>query len=317
MSTALVERHQVSAAIQEKVLLGGDLGALTPVERVNYYKHLCESLNLNPLTRPFEYMILQGKTVLYARKDCTEQLRSTKNISIEIVGREVVNGVYIVTSRARTPEGRTDEAIGAVPFDEKMSPIDRANAVMKAETKSKRRVTLSIAGLGFTDESELETIPNAKPIVMSEEQDIADEPYPLKVNIPQVRPQVGDRDLSAPASGDVPPAETAVPPVLPAGAPIQSAKDRAMQIAQEHEESYLLAEGYVGSYTPRGSTEKSPPGKFILETLSAELEFQFWKKPDGMGEAGHSYARVQYQEAVYRSKTQRNVVKVEWIEPPK
>ena len=34
-----------------------------------------------------------------------------------------------------------------------------ANALMKAETKAKRRVTLSIAGLGWLDETELETIP--------------------------------------------------------------------------------------------------------------------------------------------------------------
>jgi hypothetical protein len=33
-----------------------------------------------------------------------------------------------------------------------------ANALMKAETKAKRRVTLSIAGLGWLDETELETV---------------------------------------------------------------------------------------------------------------------------------------------------------------
>ena len=34
-----------------------------------------------------------------------------------------------------------------------------ANAIMKTETKAKRRATLSICGLGFLDESEIETIP--------------------------------------------------------------------------------------------------------------------------------------------------------------
>ena len=34
------------------------------------------------------------------------------------------------------------------------------NAIMKAETKAKRRVTLSVCGLGFLDESEIETIPD-------------------------------------------------------------------------------------------------------------------------------------------------------------
>ena len=39
-----------------------------------------------------------------------------------------------------------------------------ANAYMKAETKAKRRVTLSICGLGMLDETEVETIPDAKQV---------------------------------------------------------------------------------------------------------------------------------------------------------
>jgi hypothetical protein len=37
------------------------------------------------------------------------------------------------------------------------------NALMKSETKSKRRVTLSICGLGLLDESEVGTIKDARP----------------------------------------------------------------------------------------------------------------------------------------------------------
>jgi hypothetical protein len=37
-----------------------------------------------------------------------------------------------------------------------------ANALMKCETKAKRRVTLSLAGLGWLDETELETIPGVR-----------------------------------------------------------------------------------------------------------------------------------------------------------
>ena len=39
----------------------------------------------------------------------------------------------------------------------------RANAIMKATTKAKRRVTLSICGLGgMPDESELDTMPGVQ-----------------------------------------------------------------------------------------------------------------------------------------------------------
>jgi len=40
------------------------------------------------------------------------------------------------------------------------------NALMKAVTKAKRRVTLSICGLGMLDETEVETIPSARPVVV-------------------------------------------------------------------------------------------------------------------------------------------------------
>jgi len=47
------------------------------------------------------------------------------------------------------------EATGAVDI-KGLTGKNLANAFMKAETKAKRRVTLSICGLGFLDESEVE-----------------------------------------------------------------------------------------------------------------------------------------------------------------
>ena len=144
----------------ERVLIGGDLGRMTPDQRVQYVRALCDSVGLNPLQRPFDYITLQGKLTLYAKKDATDQLRAKNGISLKIVGRELVDGVYVVTTQATTPAGRTDESVGAVPLP--ASPADKANAMMKAETKSKRRVTLSICGLGVLDESELDTIRGAR-----------------------------------------------------------------------------------------------------------------------------------------------------------
>jgi hypothetical protein len=37
---------------------------------------------------------------------------------------------------------------------------------MKAETKAKRRVTLSIAGLGWLDETEADAVPGARPVAV-------------------------------------------------------------------------------------------------------------------------------------------------------
>lgn len=147
----------------EGIVLGGDLSKLSSSERLVYYKSVCESLGLNPLTRPLEYIVLNGKLTLYARKDATDQLRQSRGVSITRLEREVVESVYVVTAYARDKVGREDSSIGAVGIGG-LKGDALANAMMKAETKAKRRVTLSICGLGMLDETEVGTVPDAKPV---------------------------------------------------------------------------------------------------------------------------------------------------------
>lgn len=151
---------QEGAQLLERVVIGGDLAKLSPAERMQYYAQVCESVGLNPLTRPFEYITLNGKLTLYARRDATDQLRSLKNVSIEIKSRETVGDLYVVTAKATNKDGRTDESLGAVNLKGFAGDV-LANQLMKCETKAKRRVTLSICGLGLLDETEVETIPGA------------------------------------------------------------------------------------------------------------------------------------------------------------
>jgi hypothetical protein len=152
---------QDGGAVLEQVLIQGDLSKLKPEERVMYYKRVCESQGLNPLTKPFEYIMLNGKLRLYALRDCTDQLRRIHGVSISIRSRELVEGCYVVTAAATDRDGRHDEAIGAVPIDG-LKGEARSNALMKCETKAKRRVTLSICGMGWLDESEVDSIPGAE-----------------------------------------------------------------------------------------------------------------------------------------------------------
>jgi hypothetical protein len=149
--------------VVERVVLGGDLTGLNPAQRAEYYHAVCRSLGLNPLTKPFEYLNLNGKLRLYALRDCADQLRRLHGISISIANRERLSDIYVVTARAKDRQGREDESTGAVTVGE-LKGDALANALMKAETKAKRRVTLSIAGLGWLDETELETIPQNRPV---------------------------------------------------------------------------------------------------------------------------------------------------------
>lgn len=201
----LATTQQDAAAVMEQVMLAGDLSKLSPQQRVSYYMRVCESLGLNPATKPFDYISLQGKLTLYARRDAADQLRKRDNISILITGRERLDDVYVVTARATTPDGRTDEAIGAVPLGGLKGEM-LANAFMKAETKSKRRVTLSICGLGFSDESEIDAIPDARRVRVDDQGEIlnvtpapAAKPAPAATQAaPQPKPQPAPQQQPAP-----------------------------------------------------------------------------------------------------------------------
>jgi hypothetical protein len=152
-----------AGAIMEQVLIKGDLAKLSEHERVDYYNAVCKSLGLNPLTRPFDYITLNGRLQLYAKRDACDQLRKIQNISLAIVSQDLSDGIYIVHVKAKTPEGREDEDLGAVPLPDAIKGEIRANLILKAITKAKRRATLSICGLGFLDETEVEDIPEAIP----------------------------------------------------------------------------------------------------------------------------------------------------------
>jgi len=151
---ALAFIGQPSPEALQAALAEGRIEKLTIPQRLEFLAATCKSVGLNPITRPFEFITLQGRMVMYARKDATDQLRAMKTVSIKIVSREIMGDVLMVTARAVMPSGREDEAIGAVPWPKGAEP--QAMAAMKAETKAKRRVTLSICGLGFLDESEIE-----------------------------------------------------------------------------------------------------------------------------------------------------------------
>jgi len=147
-----------AASIMDEVITKGDLRNLTNEQRVIYYRRTCESLGLNPLTKPLDFINLSGKLVLYATKGATDQLRARHGISVRVVSQEIDGDILMVTVEGTDATGRVDTEIGAVTVSGLRGDA-LANARMKALTKAKRRLTLSMAGLGMMDETELETVP--------------------------------------------------------------------------------------------------------------------------------------------------------------
>lgn len=169
--------QQSAGEIMEQVIVRGDLSKLSPIERATYYTQLCNSLGLNALTQPFSYITLNGKLTLYALKGATDQLRKVYGVSLEKPTIDYQEDLVIVTITGRDKENRTDCDIGAVVIGH-LKGEARANAIMKAITKAKRRLTLSLCGLGMLDETEVETIPNAVPFVEAESVPMQQLPAP-------------------------------------------------------------------------------------------------------------------------------------------
>lgn len=165
------------ARLMESVLLQGDLSKLDPAQRVNYYKRVCESMGLNPLTRPFDYITLNNKLTLYAKKDAADQLRGIHGVSIDDVDIVETPTQYIVKVKGHNKDGRTDVEVGVVNKTDMQGNL--ANAQMKAVTKGKRRLTLSLCGLGWLDETEVQTIPNARPVIVDDSGEIKPAPEPM------------------------------------------------------------------------------------------------------------------------------------------
>lgn len=171
----------------------GDFTHASDAERAAAIIHRCNAIGLDVRTAPFQFIQTgygdKAKTIMYAAKSCSEQLALREKISIRHIeappamvaalrGRE--EGEYIIVAvEASTPDGRVAQAVGALPlFKESyvqggprgakqrtdLAGDDLVNAIMKCETKAKRRAILQLCGLGALDESEVETIPNAKQV---------------------------------------------------------------------------------------------------------------------------------------------------------
>ena len=144
----------------EAALIEGDLSKMSSDEKLQHYRNVCESLGLNPHTKPFGYITLNGKLTLYALRAATDQLRSLHGVSVVETKNVVQNGIVTVTCVVRDKCGREDSDIGCVNISG-LSGDALANAFMKAITKAKRRATLSLCGLGWLDETEVETLRDA------------------------------------------------------------------------------------------------------------------------------------------------------------
>ena len=245
--TKKTETPVVDDQILSSIVTNGDLGKLSPDQKVAYYRNFCERLGLDPLSQPFNLLRLNGKEILYCGRAGAQQLSKLHNVSHEIKAREVVSGCYVVTAQASTPDGRRTESIGAVPVDN-LKGDALCNAMMKAETKSKRRATLDLLGLGILDETETDALPAtevalpaaaADPVAPAPAEAASPAPPAAEIPVPEPAPKAAVRKPVAEAPVAAP------EPAAPAGeliSPFKQRYENTAEIEEALEQTYSLAD---------------------------------------------------------------------------
>ncbi len=149
MSTTLPALPTVSTEDLEAALTTGDVAKLPAATRIRYLIALCHSSGLSPLTRPFILLKTQsGEMQWYGTVQAAEALRARHRISVRVLSRERLDDLFAVTVAASLPDGRTEESVGIVEVSQ-LKGKALADAMMKAESKAKRRVTFALVGLGL------------------------------------------------------------------------------------------------------------------------------------------------------------------------
>jgi hypothetical protein len=126
----------------ESIVMNGDLSKLQPAQKVAYYNYRCSQAGLDPAAKPFDLLKLNGKEVLYANAQCTQQLCAIHKLSTQVTHREKMDDIYLVSVRVTGADGRLSENQGAVAVAH-LKGDALANAVLKATTKAIRRAVLA------------------------------------------------------------------------------------------------------------------------------------------------------------------------------
>jgi len=225
----------------------GDYSTLTMRERSIFTYQLAVRLGLNPVTKPFDFIVLNNKLTLYANRTCSDQLRKIHNITSAVlyegplmIGEEARKDVYCVRVRVcsfdQTGEKmvRSEEHIGCVGLGNKKDE-ELGNTIMKCHTKALRRATIAFCGLGFLDETEVESVKgleggvgtprrvNAPPVMPEDFGGDENEPVRNPTPLPQATPvtarPVAAKPLPQAGSPSAQPAAPKLPAVLPAVKP--------------------------------------------------------------------------------------------------
>ena len=143
-----------------------DLADLNEDQRQKYYRDACaffgvpDNLNLLAFIKMVPDDNSKPRTVLYAKKGATDLIRQNKGITtveLELTkGIELSLGIVSFTAVGKDESGRIERAVGVISIDGLRGKA-LASAIMTAQTRATRRMTLQFVGGGILDETEVES----------------------------------------------------------------------------------------------------------------------------------------------------------------
>jgi hypothetical protein len=137
-----------------------DLESLNEQQRQDYIKAVCrhmgvpDDLNLVALTR-IDDGEGPARLVAYAKRGATENVRNNLQINITSLTSEMRGGSIVFTATAVSQKTMRQEMSTGAKFIEGLTGTPLDDALMTAQTRALRRVTLQFVGAGVLDESEV------------------------------------------------------------------------------------------------------------------------------------------------------------------
>lgn len=155
-NTALANPEEATSALTH-YLGTGDLSRLSGEQRAALYLDTCQSLGINPRTRPFDWIEFYDpetkskKLTLYPNKACADQLAYQHRIRVRTVEEKIVGSLFKVVVEGTMLDGRTETNVSYLDLTDRdgnqLKGQRLGNAFMKGHTKAKRRLVFGMLGM--------------------------------------------------------------------------------------------------------------------------------------------------------------------------
>ena len=147
-----------------------DLESLTEQQRQDYVRAVCNHMGIPPELNLVMLAYMDDddgprRLVAYAKRGATEIIREKRGISVIGLEFKQIGGSIVFVATGKDQNNRQEMASGA-KWIEGLQGYELDDAILTAQTKACRRMTLQFVGAGVLDETEVrlkQTIKSAEP----------------------------------------------------------------------------------------------------------------------------------------------------------